>query len=101
MDGRPQQGTKTRGRSTRARSSTAVATPMPGGMTPATRSTYRLLLSRGLEPDEAATLTAFMNGIPINGAHWSIGQVNQLLFLRAMVRTGRFGARDGRRVRPN
>ena len=30
-----------------------------------TRSTYRLLMSRGLAPDEAADLTAFMCGIPI------------------------------------
>ena len=46
-----------------------------------TRSTYRHLVSRGLAPDEAATLTAFMCGIPIAEVHWSIRQVNQLLFL--------------------
>jgi hypothetical protein len=79
----------------------AAPTAVRPDATPATRSTYRLLLSRGLAPDEAATLTAFMNGIPINEAHWSIGQVNQLLFLRAMVRTGRFGPSDGGRARPN
>ena len=67
----------------------------------ATRATYRHLMSRGLGPDEAATLTAFMCGIPISDTRWSIGQVNQLLFLRAMVQTGRFGRRDGGRTRPN
>jgi hypothetical protein len=66
-----------------------------------TRSTYRLLVSRGLAPDEAATLTAFMCGIPIAEVHWSIAQVNRLLFFRAMVRSGRFGKYDGGPARPN
>jgi hypothetical protein len=66
-----------------------------------TRSTYRHLVSRGLAPDEAATLTAFMCGIPIAEVHWSIAQVNRLLFFRAMVRSGRFGKYDGGLARPN
>ena len=66
-----------------------------------TRSTYRVLVSRGFAPDEAATLTAFMCGIPIDQVHWSIRQVNQLLFLRAMVQTGRFGPTDGGPARPH
>jgi hypothetical protein len=60
-----------------------------------TRSTYRTLVARGLAPDEAATLTAFMCGIPIADARWSLRQVNQLLFLRALVLSGRFGSSDG------
>ena len=60
-----------------------------------TRSTYRLLVSRGLAPDEAATLTAFMCGIPIAEVRWSLRQVNELLFLRAMAQAGRFGSADG------
>lgn len=66
-----------------------------------TASTYRLLVSRGLTSDEAASLTAFMCGIPIADRRWSIRQVNQLLFLKAMVRTGRFGASDGGAARPH
>ena len=66
-----------------------------------TRSTYRLLIGRGLAPDEAATLTAFMCGIPIDEVRWSIRQVNQLLFLRELARTGRFGPFDGGRPRPH
>jgi hypothetical protein len=66
-----------------------------------TRSTYRMLVSRGLAPDEAATLTAFMCGIPIDDVRWSIRQVNQLLFLRELARTGRFGPFDGGRPRPH
>ena len=74
----------------------ASSTPDRGGTTRlVTRSTDRNLVTRGLAPDEAATLTAFMCGIPIGDAHWSIRQVNQLLFLRALVQAGRFGSSDG------
>ena len=61
----------------------------------------RKLTGLGLTPDEAGDLTAYMCGIPIDGAHWSLRQVNQLLFLRELQRTGRFGSRDGRTPRPN
>ncbi len=55
-----------------------------------TRATYRSLLLRGLAPDEAANLTAFLAGISIGEARWTLRQINQLLFLRAMNRTGQF-----------
>jgi hypothetical protein len=60
-----------------------------------TRSTYRMLLMRGLAPDEAANLTAYMSGIPVAEASWTLAQVNRLLFLRELQRSGRFGERDG------
>ncbi len=60
-----------------------------------TRSTYRLLLMKGLAPDEAANLTAFLCGIQVADVHWSLRQVNLLLFLREMARSGRFGPADG------
>ena len=60
-----------------------------------TRSTYRLLQMKGLAPDEAANLTAFLCGIPVADVHWSLRQVNQLLFLRELARTGQFGRADG------
>jgi hypothetical protein len=66
-----------------------------------TRSTYRNLLVRGLAPEEAANLTAFMCGIPIAEVRWSLRQVNQLLFLRRLAATGRFGAFDGESPRPH
>lgn len=66
-----------------------------------TRSTYRRLLVRGLAPDEAANLTAFLCGIPIAEVHWSLRQVNHLLFLREMARTGRFGPADGETPHPH
>lgn len=66
-----------------------------------TRSTYRQLLMNGLAPDEAANLTAFLCGIPVADVHWSLGQVNQLLFLRELARMGRFGPADGEATRPH
>jgi hypothetical protein len=66
-----------------------------------TRSTYRLLQMKGLAPDEAANLTAFLCGIPVADVHWSLHQINQLLFLRQLARTGRFGSTDGEAPRPH
>ncbi len=67
----------------------------------APRQTVRTLTRLGLTPEEAANLTAFMCGIPLDGAHWSLRQVNQLLFLRELRLTGRFGERDGRIAQPS
>ena len=66
-----------------------------------TRSTYRQLLMKGLAPDEAANLTAFLCGIPVADVHWSLHQVNQLLFLRELARKGHFGPADGEAARPH
>lgn len=66
-----------------------------------TRTTHRQLILRGLAPDEAANVTAFMCGLPIAQVHWSLRQLNQLLFLRQLARSGRFGAADGDRPRPH
>jgi len=60
-----------------------------------TRVTYRTLLLRGLAPDEAANLTAFLSGIPVTEHHWKLNEVNRLLFIRALARSGRFGDQDG------
>ena len=67
----------------------------------ATRSIYRAFLLKGLSPEEAANLTAFVCGIPVTDLHWSLRQVNQLLFLREMAHTGRFGGDDGKARRPH
>jgi hypothetical protein len=60
------------------------------------RQTFRALTILGLSTAEAADLTAVMCGIPLDGAHWSIRQIDRLLFLRELRRTGRFGRTDGR-----
>lgn len=109
MAGQPRRGTRGQGRSSRGDSSwpaLAVASGVASGsatdtlVSPDTRetqeslhtrATYRTLLLKGMAPDEAANLTAYMAGIPIGEAHWTLRQVNQLLFLRQMQRTGRFG----------
>ena len=74
---------------------------VPEPPTPATRAVYRLLLMKGLSPTEAASLTAFICGLPTTDLHWSLKQVNQLLFLRRMRQLGRFGDGDGRARRPD
>ena len=66
-----------------------------------TRSTYRQLLQKGLAPEEAANLTAFLVGIPVADVRWSLRQINLMLFLRALARSGRFGAEDGATARPH
>lgn len=62
---------------------------------PATRPVYRHLLMKGMTPAEAASLTAFICGLPTNDLQWSLKQLNQLLFLRQMQQVGRFGGSDG------
>ncbi len=91
-----------------ARGSAAIPTTVsPTGQAPdpgiqlATRQTYRQLTLRGMTANEAANLTAFLCGIPVADVHWSLRQVNQLLFLRELARSGRFGPRDGGPPRPH
>jgi hypothetical protein len=67
---------------------TAVSNPEP--TTFPTRPTYRNLILRGLSPDEAANLTAYLAGIQVGESHWTLRQINQLLFFREMNRTGYF-----------
>jgi hypothetical protein len=61
----------------------------------ATLATYRMLLLKGLQPEEAANLTAFLCGIHVGDLHWKLIEVNRLLFLRRLARTGSWGAADG------
>ena len=60
-----------------------------------TRATYRNLLLRGLAPEEAANLTAFLCGIHVGTQPWKIHEVNRLLFLRELQVAGQFGLHDG------
>jgi hypothetical protein len=57
----------------------------------ATRQTFRALLRKGLTIGEASNLTAYLCGIPLNDVQWSLAQVNKLLFIRELHRTGRIG----------
>jgi len=47
------------------------------------RSIYRALLVRGLEPPEAANLTAYLAGLPSRGLHWTIPEVEAIVRRRA------------------
>ena len=112
MAGQERQGTRGRGRSRRDASwpvvaaASAVVSGSSTGVTTstgaatdagrlATRATYRSLLLKGLAPDEAANLTAYMCGLQVGDQNWSLREVNRLLFLRELNRTGRFGSSDG------
>jgi hypothetical protein len=53
--------------------------------------TYRALLRKGLTIAEASNLTAYLCGIPLNDVQWSLAQVNKLLFVRELHRSGRIG----------
>jgi hypothetical protein len=55
-----------------------------------TGPTYRRLLQGGLNPTEAANLTAFLCGLPLGPTAWRLGEINRLLFLRELHREGRF-----------
>ena len=68
---------------------TVVSSPEPTSPFP-TRATYRGLILRGLAPDEAANLTAYLAGIAVGESHWTVAQINKLLFLREMDRSGYF-----------
>lgn len=116
MAGQAHHGSRDRGHSSRHGSPVALAaaasaagpgteatTSMasPAQASPATppapspRSVWRLLQMKGMTPDEAANLTAFLYGLPTADLHWTLPQLNQLLFLRQMRQTGRFGQTDG------
>jgi hypothetical protein len=107
MAGQARRGSTGQGRSSRAASWPVLAavsgaasgsdivttSPAPSpASTPEmpTKATYRNLILRGLAPDEAANLTAYLAGIGVGGTHWTLRQINQLLFLRQMNRDGRF-----------
>ena len=110
MAGQGRRGTRGHGRSFRAASSRSVALATAGASDPAvrssiaptartirpgTRATYRNLLMRGLAPEEAANLTAFLCGIHVESQPWKLDEVNRLLFLRELQAAGRFGFHDG------
>jgi hypothetical protein len=108
MAGQARRGTQDPARSSRADSSwlvlaaasaagsgSATVTTTPASSSASTRelptrATYRNLIIRGLAPDEAANLTAWISGIDVGDTGWTLRQVNQLLFLREMNRAGQF-----------
>ena len=43
------------------------------------KATYRALLARGLETGEAANLTAFLHGLPSDGFHWTLPEIESVI----------------------
>jgi hypothetical protein len=66
------------------------AAPAPARDT--VRTTYRRLRMAGLSAREAGTLTAHVTGLPIVPGGWRVEEVEHLLFVRELVRTGRMGS---------
>ena len=52
---------------------------------------YRDLVSQGFTPDEAGTLMAYLEGLDVAHQTWTPREVNGLLFIRYLHRTGAFG----------
>ena len=98
MAGQTGRGTRADERSFRRATRAAQAAAAPGS---APRATFRLLQLRGLTPGEAASLTAFMCGLPTSDLRWSLRQINQMLFLQRLYQLGRFGIGDDVRTRPH
>ena len=53
------------------------------------RETHRALIRKGLETTEAANLVAYLNGLRVGDVSWTIGEINRVLFLRHLYRSGR------------
>ena len=56
------------------------------------RMTYRRLRIAGLSAREAGSLTARLTGIDMVPGGWLVEEVERLLFVRELVRTGRMGS---------
>ncbi len=98
--GRTATGTSAAPTNARPATTAAITSPAsPATTPPETRAVYRLLRMKGMSPAEAANLTAFVCGLPTADVRWSLKQVNQLLFLRAMRQAGRFDDVDGNATR--
>jgi hypothetical protein len=61
----------------------SVSEPMDDRRNNEIRSTYRALLLRGLEPGEAANVTAYLNGLPSAGIRWTVAEVEATVRRRA------------------
>jgi hypothetical protein len=54
----------------------------------------------GLTQGEAASLTAFMCGLPTSDLRWSLRQINEMLVLQRLYQLGRFGVAAGEQNGP-
>ena len=55
------------------------------------RATYQRLRMSGLTPLEAGNLTAHLNGLRATEHGWTLEEIENLLFVRALLEQGRLG----------
>jgi hypothetical protein len=67
-----------------------VATPVIAGSL--ARAYRRLVFMAGLRPREAANLIGRLEGLPMVPGGWTMLEVEGLLFVRALVSSGRMGS---------
>lgn len=60
-----------------------VSVPMDELTAGTIRGTYRALVLGGLEPGEAANVTAFLHGLPSAGIRWTVAEVEAIVQRRA------------------
>jgi hypothetical protein len=72
--------------SPRPASATGVTTSTPDAGW--IRSSYRLLMIRGLSPVEAGNVVAYVAGLHAAEGGWSVRQIEQLVALRSLVGCG-------------
>jgi hypothetical protein len=68
----------------------AEAPVIPSRLAP--RATWRRLRMAGFSAEEAGNLVAHLAGLPIGRAAWTVREVENLLFIRAMAIEGRIRA---------
>ena len=64
----------------------------PAPQLPTAGDTYRRLRFAGLTERQAGTLVGRIHGIAAVQGGWTISEVEHLLFVRELVRTGRLGS---------
>jgi hypothetical protein len=69
-----------------------AGTEADGAGSTSVRMTYRRLRIAGLSSREAGSLTGHLTGLHMVPGGWSIEEVERLLFVRELVRTGRMGS---------
>jgi hypothetical protein len=69
-----------------------IQTEPPTTAAPTAGDTYRRLRFAGLTAREAGTLVGRLNGLAAVHGGWTIGEVEYLLFVRELTRSGRLGS---------
>jgi len=72
--------------SPRPASAAGVSASVPGAGW--IRSSYRLLMIRGLSPIEAGNVVAYTAGLHAASGGWSVGQIEKLVAMRSLVACG-------------